>query len=221
MGGSAVLGIVCGAIVALTPDDEDSNDDPYSRRGWIFGVGGVYGIEDFDDPAKGSGQDVLEPPPVKYSTDNSFALAGGLGYRCHKYISTEVGFELFGIDEFDGEYKQSGFGKMADVVVNPLVITVDTRGYYPIGRYQPYAVLGTGVMMAEIKPQHGVNVHTGEPAPLSNTNDASFTMRFGGGIDVYATENIVVRGEASYVLPTGHLHDLKYVSIGLGVHWRF
>jgi hypothetical protein len=46
-------------------------------------------------------------------------------------------------------------------------------------------------------------------------------LRFGGGIDLYATENVVVRGEANYVLPTGSLHDLKYLSIGMGVHWRF
>jgi opacity protein-like surface antigen len=220
MGGSAVLGVLCGAIVAFTSDD-DSEDDPYTRRGWIFGVGGSYAFESFDDAGKTHERDELEPPAVDYSADDSFALTGGGGYRCHEYVSTEVGFEWFGSTGFDGEFEQSGFGKIADVDINGVVITVDARAYLPLGRFQPFALIGPGVMTAETKIQNDINVHTDEPAGLGASKDASFVVRLGGGIDVYATEHLVVRGEASYVIPTGTLHDFKYTSVGMGVHWRF
>ena len=45
--------------------------------------------------------------------------------------------------------------------------------------------------------------------------------RFGGGIDIYATENFAVSLNISYVLPTGDLKDLDYVSIAWGFQYRF
>ncbi len=229
IGGSAVMGIVCAAVAALTWDEDDSEDESYTRKGWIFGFGGTYGIESFDDAGQSVNRDSLEPPSVEYSTDDSFGIKGGGGYRCHEYMSTEVGFEYFFGDGFDGEFKQNGFGEFADVDVNPLVITIDNRVYAPFGRFQPFGLLGTGVMLAETKIQDDDRVDPievdddDEPIkrPLSGQKDASFTMRFGGGIDIYATQNVMVRAEGSYVRPFGNLDDLKYGSVGVGIHFRF
>ena len=55
----------------------------------------------------------------------------------------------------------------------------------------------------------------------TSSRPASFTMRFGGGIDIYANQNVMMRAEGSYVLPFGNLDDIQYVSIGMGVHFRF
>jgi opacity protein-like surface antigen len=46
-------------------------------------------------------------------------------------------------------------------------------------------------------------------------------LRFGGGLDFYLTENIVVSAEASYLMPTGKLNGLDYYSIGVGLQYRF
>ena len=46
-------------------------------------------------------------------------------------------------------------------------------------------------------------------------------MRFGGGIDLYATKNVVVTVGADYVLPFDDLKDLDYISIGWGIEYRF
>ena len=56
--------------------------------------------------------------------------------------------------------------------------------------------------------------------PRSRTEN-EFAMRFGGGIDLYATKNVVVSLEADYVLPVSSLSDLDYVSIGWGFQYRF
>ncbi len=52
-------------------------------------------------------------------------------------------------------------------------------------------------------------------------DETDFAGRVGGGIDIYATENIVVTLDATYVVPTGDVDDLDYLSIGWGVQYRF
>jgi len=58
--------------------------------------------------------------------------------------------------------------------------------------------------------------HAGADLP-----DTGFAMRFGGGIDLYATKNIVVTLETDYVKPFGNLDAFDYVSVGWGVQYRF
>ncbi len=48
-----------------------------------------------------------------------------------------------------------------------------------------------------------------------------FAARFGGGIDIYATENFVVAFVVDYVFPAGDVKDLDYVSVGWGFQYRF
>jgi hypothetical protein len=56
---------------------------------------------------------------------------------------------------------------------------------------------------------------------LNSESDTAFVMRFGGGIDLYATENVVVSVDADYVLPLGNLDALDYITIGWGIQYRF
>ena len=57
--------------------------------------------------------------------------------------------------------------------------------------------------------------------PNLNWTDANFAMRFGGGIDLYATKNVVVSAQADYLLPFGSLDGFDFLSIGLGLQYRF
>jgi len=45
--------------------------------------------------------------------------------------------------------------------------------------------------------------------------------RFGGGLDFYITESIVASAGVDYLLPTGDVEDLDYVSFGWGLQYRF
>jgi hypothetical protein len=67
---------------------------------------------------------------------------------------------------------------------------------------------------AELKDSLGLE-------PRVRVTGPDFAMRFGGGIDLYATKHIVVSAESSYVLPFEGLEDFDYVSIGLGLEYRF
>jgi hypothetical protein len=45
--------------------------------------------------------------------------------------------------------------------------------------------------------------------------------RFGGGIDLYITKNIVVTAESAWLLPTGEVDHLKQVQIVGALQYRF
>ena len=45
--------------------------------------------------------------------------------------------------------------------------------------------------------------------------------RFGGGADLYVTENVVFHFSVDYVLPGGSLDTFDYISYGAGIQYRF
>jgi hypothetical protein len=51
--------------------------------------------------------------------------------------------------------------------------------------------------------------------------ETDFAMRFGGGVDLYASENTVLGLGVDFVLPTDKVNGLDYISIGLGFQYRF
>jgi len=209
----ALMGIVCSSV-ALTSDDEvDPND--FARRGWMIGVAGSYAIETFEDEAERDFQKELGPA-VQLSADNAFGFYGRVGYRCHKRFSAEVGVEW--LSGFDADLTQPGFVQLGKVEYEPLVVTANAKGYLMTGRYQPFLLVGAGVMTADRKLRDTVGL---SPAQADDESDNAFTMRFGGGVDLYATKNVVVTMEAGYVLPFGNLDALDYITVTWGFQYRF
>ena len=98
------------------------------------------------------------------------------------------------------------------------MVTANVKGYFLTGRYQPFLLVGGGGMTAESKVK--LQSPGGGVASASERLNG-FAMRFGGGIDLYATKHVVVSVGADYVLPFSDLEDLDYVSIGWGFEYRF
>ncbi len=196
VGAAAFTTLVCATVAQAA--DERAEEDEFARRGWLVGVAGSYAIETFEDDAESD-----------LHVDNSLGFNGRVGYRCHRWLSAEV--EVEWLNGFEADVSAPGFGKFATIDVEPLVVTANLKGYFLTGRYQPFLLVGGGVMTAEFKSR-GV-------AGSITLNE--FTMRFGGGIDLYATKNVVVTVGADYVLPVDNLKDLDYISIGWGFEYRF
>ena len=202
---SGVLGvIVCGSLNSLSENDTD--EDEFARRGWLVGVGGSYAIETFEDDEESEARDLFGPS-VSLSVDNSLGINGRAGYRCHRRISAEV--EVEWLNGFESDLSESSVGKIATIDAEPVEDTANVKGYLLTGRFQPFLLVGGGAMTAEF---------TGLSATARLNN---FAMRFGGGIDLYATKHVVVSVGADYVLPFGSLEDLDYISIGGGFEYRF
>lgn len=210
---AALVGVVCTSA-ALTAEDEVDKDD-FARRGWMVGVAGSYAFETFEDQAERDFQKVLGPA-VNLSVDDSPGFNGRVGYRCHRRFSAEVETEW--LHGFDADLTQPGVDQLAHVEYDPVVVTTNVKGYFLTGRYQPFLLLGAGAMTAETKLRDPVGLaFTG----LDSESDTAFAMRFGGGIDLYATKNAVVSLDVDYVLPFGNLDALDYVTIGWGFQYRF
>jgi opacity protein-like surface antigen len=152
--------------------------------------------------------------PVTVDTDDSLGVNGGVGYRCHRYFSTEM--ELEWIEGFDTDISQPGVGKIGTLDPDPKTITTNFKGYLPYGRIQPYALAGFGIMFATIS----ANDVSGSGLIVTE-KFRSFALRLGGGVDFYATENVVLNIGAEQVIPTGRGKDLDYISVGWGVQYRF
>ncbi len=135
------------------------------------------------------------------SIDDGLGINSRLGYRFHPRFSVELAFEW--IDEF--EIEGTSFR------VETWILTGNAKVHFLTGLIQPFGLVGVGVMHADLRGG-GLG---------SITDDEDFAARFGGGVDLYASEHIVIAVEASYVRPTGDVDDLDYVSIGWGLHYRF
>jgi len=139
--------------------------------------------------------------PGSLDADDTLGLNARLGYRLHPYVSAELEFEW--LEGFDLN--------VAGAEVEAWALTANAKGHLMTGRIQPFLLVGLGIMQAEID---GAGVF-GDP------KQEGFAARFGGGVDVYATENFVVSVGADYVLPTGDLDGLDYVALQWGFQYRF
>jgi len=209
---AALIGILCSSVV-LTADDEVDKDD-FARRGWLVGLGGNYAVETFRDDAEADFRKELGFP-VSLSADNSLGVNGRVGYRCHRYFSAEVEVEW---NHFDSVLTEPGYHP-TDNGFEPVVVTANAKGYFLTGRYQPFLLLGAGVM----SDRRWGNFREDAPLEfdLKNKMQHEFAFRFGGGIDLYATKHVVVSLEADYVLPFGDLKTRDYISVSWGFQYRF
>jgi opacity protein-like surface antigen len=126
------------------------------------------------------------------------------GYRAHRHFAAELDVDyLNGFDvRADGDESH----------VRGVATTLNGKGYLTTGRIQPYGVAGLGglyVSGIDRSLQNLFGVHGG------------FLTRFGAGLDLYATDHLVVNAEATYDLPTGAVSALRFVPITLGAQYRF
>ena len=210
---AALIGILCSSI-ALNSDDEIDKDD-FARRGWSVGVAGTYAFQEFEDDAEMDYRKELGPD-VNLAVDNSFGFNARVGYRCNARLSAEV--EVEWLKGFNSDLTEPGFDQLAKVDFEPVVVTTNFKAYALTGRYQPFLLVGAGAMTADTKVREPVGLSF---TSVRNESENAFAMRFGGGIDLYATQNVVVSLEADYVLPFSNLNDMDYVSISWGVQYRF
>lgn len=128
------------------------------------------------------------------------------GYRAHPRFGAELDVDyLHGFAVHDRRFGASSR-------VRGVATTLDGKGYLATGRVQPYGVAGVG----------GLYV-TGLDASLQNLlgSHGGLVTRFGGGMDLYATDHVVVNAEATYDLGAGNVSSLRFVPVTLDAQYRF
>jgi opacity protein-like surface antigen len=193
----------------------------YSRNGIYVGLGGSYGFDSFDRGTDGeiSGMLARKGYPgldARVSVDDTFGMNGQVGFRFHPHFAAEFNFEW--LDGFDGDLSEDTTmsDHFSDISVKPWVVSLNMKGYLLTGRYQPYLSAGGGIMSLSVKL-------TDVAGTADSTSDriVDFTGRFGGGIDIYLTENFLVTAGASYMLGNGDVGDYKFGTATMGFGYRF
>lgn len=179
--------------------------------------------------------------------DDAFGFTGRGGYRCHSRVSVELQADHFD-DIGSGSIVETGAtpvivntkdGPLEDSLRNfkfdleSLVMTTNVKGHLMTGRYQPFVLAGLGFMRMETKgrdvtPNAEATTEICQPpltdpchAPQESDRRVEVALRFGGGLDFYLTENVVISAEGSYLMPTGKLDGLDYYTFAVGLQYRF
>jgi hypothetical protein len=153
--------------------DHPDGTNEYERKGWFVSLAGSYA------------------DPTDAGLDNSLGVGGDIGYRCHRYFSTAVKVEQ--LLEFEG---------FSEDDADPLAVTTNFKAHLPLGRFQPFALAGGGMMAAY-------------------DDSKAIVLRFGAGLDFYVTKHFVLSVGADYLIPFGDLDYLEYISVGWGAQYRF
>lgn len=131
-----------------------------------------------------------------------------VGYRFHEMVAVELLGEQ--VIEFDADQ-----GTDRDT----WALMPNLKVFLMEGFCEPYLSVGGGVIGAD---DGGGVGNDGSPRNANSVQDGyGFAARFGGGIDLYATENIFIEPELAYVLPTGDASTYDYLVVGLSIGYAF
>ncbi len=128
-----------------------------------------------------------------------------LGSRVLRYLALEVELEYLpgvkAVIEGVTAYNTDIFTGTANLKLYPLN-----------GRIQPYLLIGAGFMNVWLEDSSGSGLSASGPGPA---------FRAGLGLDLYMTDHLALALDVSYVLPTQQISDLDYLSIGIGIQYKF
>jgi opacity protein-like surface antigen len=132
-----------------------------------------------------------------FGTGWGFNIRGG--YRAIEYAAFEIEYERFGhLLSRDGSPR-------AEAEVN--AVTFNTKVPFFSGPLQPFLHYGLGAVIAD--------------NDLERQKLTDFAMRMGGGLDIYFSDHIILNTSIDYVRGFGDVRDYRWMSIGVGVGYRF
>ena len=174
----------------------DTNEDA-NRPGFYLGLAGTWGLEKFQDTNN-------------INVNDSIGFNARAGYRALSWLSAEVQGEW--LAKFDVDLGPE------DGKVEMHLIGANLRLNLPTGLIQPYALLGGGYMHAQLQDVHQGNIQ--KSFQDGADGDGAFG-RFGGGMEFYPFPWLAVDMGIAYVVPTGDVKNLDFLSITWGALYRF
>lgn len=166
--------------VWITPNRVAAEDSEYARNGLYVSAAGSWAI--YPDLADAANQAFTTTVPVDVQSPLGFDTR--FGYRFHPRFATEAQFEWLSEAEIP-------LTATSQFQLETWTLTANAKAYILTGRYQPFILLGVGTTNFEYGDEAAVGI---------NVEGYNFAARMGGGIDLYATRNIVVSLDATYVI---------------------
>jgi opacity protein-like surface antigen len=222
-------------LVATSSHARDS-----AGKNVYLGIGGSYAVEDFqhDDI------DFDDTFSVKVDFDDSWGLDLKCGFHVNDFISLEAVYNHcaeFNTDESLSEsttVDSTTVGGNIAVEGGLDINTVMLAGKLSVPwKIRPFIVAGAGLMHAGLRGEVTASVSVdgvSESVYVSDSDsDTQGCAKFGGGFDFFATDNVSVGVEGSYVFGFDDatfaldsfsdeiLIDIRYYSFTLGVAYHF
>jgi opacity protein-like surface antigen len=163
-----------------------------AETGFYIGAGGQYAWQDFNNLGS-------------LDVDNSSGLNLRAGYEFAKYLALEANYDWY--NGFDFKWQGDKYGSL-----EVQTFLLDLKLMYPIQRFVPYARVGAGWMWTNFDYDHWSG---------HNISSDDFAWDFGAGVDVYLTPQISLGPSLRYVMGTGDLQDVKYLTLGFGLSFHF
>jgi opacity protein-like surface antigen len=202
------------AILAAVP--ALAEDEDFARSGFYAGVNaaGTAYLE-----VDGDVQDGLEAIGYAPDPDSDEPVGMGVrgGYRFHPHFAGEAQFQWYSHSKttFSGYVVPDPDDDVRDVRVlriESLNFTGNAKGYLLTGRFQPFILAGCGLIQYDVEDKIGIGMAS---------DGVDFVGRFGGGLDIYFNEHIVITLDSSYLLPTGGASGLDQIQVAVGLNYRF
>ena len=174
----------------------DTNEDA-NRPGFYLGLAGTWGNEKFNNTNN-------------INVKDSIGFNARAGYRALSWLSAEIEGEWlanFNVDlgPEDGDVEMH-------------LIGANLRLNLPTGLIQPYLLFGGGYMHADLRGVHQGDV---QKSFTDGANGDGGFGRFGGGMEFYPWPWLALDMGIAYVLPTGNVDNLDFLSITWGALYRF
>jgi len=207
------------ASLLVSPAAHAEND--YTRPGWYVGAGMGFGWQNFSgnfpDPRTDLDADIIQ-------TGLGAEFWGG--YRILSFLAAELQLEY--LDRFNSEHdfifvsNPNNPGDPASFEANFLTVGGNIKVYVPTQRIQPFIVVGVGFTRAHVTEAYSPAYVAGNPGnPGDDQHLIDFSARLGAGVDFYESPTLSIGATATYVLMAGELDGLDYISLALGVQYRF
>ena len=190
----------------------------YAAPGPYLVIAGLTGFEDFQN----TGVDDFK---------DAWGLNMRVGQRFNANVALEGDLAMMNgydatIDLAQVDPSLSGTDKVS---LDALTLTANLKAHLPLGRLDPYALIGAGIMYANLRTGYPVG-YVCRPGyygwycsgAYASIDDATaFVTKFGLGADIHINREWAVTLDASYVVPYSKLSDLRYTQLAWGVRISF
>ena len=184
--------------------------------GLYIGVGGNYAFQNFDTSDLNND---LRPYGLNVDFDNSYGFNAKVGYHFNKLFSAEFVYDYFLDFSWSQTTRISGVPVTVDAKLSLMTFMIAGKLSPDIGSkvVRPYITAGAGMMKGEID----VSASSGGFTEARSDSETGPCAKLGVGVDFYATTNISIGIEGSYVMGFSNMDNMKYTNLSLGVAYHF